>query len=439
MKQPNVIYLHSHDTGRRISPYGFAVDTPNLARLADEGVVLRQAFCAAPTCSPSRAALLTGQSAHSAGMIGLHHRGFRLSDPRHHLAAFLRDNGYDTTLVGVNHVAADVAEVGYGRVLPAETAHARDVAPAAAAFLRGGPTRPFFLDVGFVETHRGRFPEVGDIDPRDRPDRQQPPMGLPDVAETRLDAARFATAVRQYDRGVGIVLDALRESGLADNTIVICTTDHGIGFPGHKCHLTDGGLGVMLLMRGPGDLLSPKTLDGLVSQIDVYPTLCDLLDLGPPDWLEGTSLVPMLRDGDEVNEVIFGEITYHAAYEPQRCVRTERWKYVRRFGDRRTPVPSNTDDGPSKTAWVDAGGFDANLPHEALYDLLLDPCEGTNVIDEPARANTADDLRRRLDGWMQRTNDPLLDGPVPLPEGAVANAPDNLSPKAPTTWKGPRS
>src|SRR3712207_9288111 len=77
---PNILYVHSHDTGRCVRPYGYAVRTPNIQRLAEEGVIFRKAFCAAPTCSGSRACLLTGQYAHSNGMVGLAHRGFSLKD-----------------------------------------------------------------------------------------------------------------------------------------------------------------------------------------------------------------------------------------------------------------------------------------------------------------------------------------------------------------------
>src|SRR5690606_6407118 len=96
----NVIYLNTHDLGRMIEPYGYPVPTPNLVRLARQGTLLRKAFCAAPTCSPSRAALLTGMAAHSCGMTGLVHRGFSLTEEGKyaHLARFLRDKGYETVL-----------------------------------------------------------------------------------------------------------------------------------------------------------------------------------------------------------------------------------------------------------------------------------------------------------------------------------------------------
>jgi len=90
----NIIYIHTHDSGRFIQPYGHAIPTPNLQRLAEEGVLFRQCYSCAPTCSPSRAALLTGMNPHSSGMLGLVHRGFSLSDPKQHLAYLLQKNGY---------------------------------------------------------------------------------------------------------------------------------------------------------------------------------------------------------------------------------------------------------------------------------------------------------------------------------------------------------
>lgn len=431
MDRFNVIYLHTHDTGRRISPYGYAVHTPNLQRLAEQGVLFRNAFCAAPTCSPSRAAMLTGRYAHCNGMLGLHHRGFRLNEPTHHLAHFLRESGYSTTLVGVNHIAADVEEVGYERVLPTESANARFVGPAAAEFLRNGPAEPFFLDIGFVETHRGQFPSAEEIDPGDDPLYQQPPAGMPDLAETRLDAARFATAARRMDAGVGQVLDALDRSGLVDRTIVICTTDHGIGFPRYKCNCTDGGIETMLMIRGPQAFLKGGLpCEALVSQIDLYPTLCDLLGVAPPGWLQGRSLLPVLKgQAAEVNDQIFAEVTFHAAYEPQRAVRTSRWKYIRRFDGGRRPVASNMDDGPSKDIYLAAGYLNREYPEESLFDLHLDPCERENLAADPAMAPVLRDMRARLDRWMRETPDPLLNGPVPPPPGAVVNRPEDRSPK----------
>src|SRR3954463_8197146 len=133
--RPNIVYLHSHDTGRHIQPYGHQVPTPNLQRLADEGTLFRQAFSAAPVCSASRAALLTGEYSHSNGMLGLAHRGYRLADYDHHLVHALRDAGYQSTLIGEQHLSSDPADIGYDRVVEIDSTHAAAVSPATAAVL----------------------------------------------------------------------------------------------------------------------------------------------------------------------------------------------------------------------------------------------------------------------------------------------------------------
>ena len=99
---------------------------------------------------------------------------------------------------------------------------------------------------------------------------------LPDTIETRNDMAAFMTSARHLDQGVGQVLQALEPSGRAQNTLVICTTDHGIAFPGAKCNLTDAGIGVMLIMRGPQGFSGGRVCNTMVSQVDIFPTLCDL-------------------------------------------------------------------------------------------------------------------------------------------------------------------
>src|SRR4051794_29163506 len=221
---PNVVYLHSHDTGRCVEPYGHAVPTPRIQRLAEEGVLFREAFCAAPTCSGSRAAFATGQYPHVNGMIGLAHRGFALEDMGRHLIHTLRRAGYTSTLVGEQHIARDPSEIGFDHVRPAtELHHAVSVAPAAAEVLLDGPCQPFFLSVGFFETHRGYFEP-----PSPTPANWCPPSdGLPDTPEPRRDMAGFQASATALDRGVGIVLDALDAAHLSDDTLVICTTDHG--------------------------------------------------------------------------------------------------------------------------------------------------------------------------------------------------------------------
>src|SRR5215472_13577881 len=137
--RPNILYIHSHDTGRYLQPYGHAVPAPNLQRLAEGGILFRHAFNAAPTCSPSRASLLTGQCPHSNGMLGLAHRGFSMIDYKRHIAHTLRAAGYHSELIGLQHIARDPEIIGYDKVQKFQGNHVEDVAPAAARFLANAP------------------------------------------------------------------------------------------------------------------------------------------------------------------------------------------------------------------------------------------------------------------------------------------------------------
>lgn len=442
--RPNIVYMHSHDTGRYIQPYGYAVDTPHMQRLAEQGVLFRHAFCAAPTCSPSRAALTTGQWAHCTGMTGLAHRaapppagmpadtprGWNLADPKRHITFTLREAGYHCVLSGVQHVT----RLDPTKVLGYHEAKRDDPAASACAFLDAGPAQPFFLAVGFGLTHR-RGGQGAYNDPPWQGDARyvRPPESLPDTPETRKDHADFCVAAHRLDAAYGQVLEALDRRGLAENTLVICTTDHGPPSPLMKCNVFDAGMGVYLIMRGPGGFTGGKVIDPIVSHVDLFPTICEVAGIDPPAWLQGTSVAPLVRgEVDRVRDELFAEVTYHAAYDPQRAVRTERYKYIRRYGDRRTPVLSNIDQSPSKTAMLDAGFAEYQLPREALYDLALDPNERDNLIDAPSHAATAEDMRARLDRWMRETNDPLLQGPVPAPPGAQINSPDDPSAQSAT-------
>jgi arylsulfatase A-like enzyme len=200
-----------------------------------------------------------------------------------------------------------------------------------------------------------------------------------------------------------------------------------------KCNLTDDGWGVSLIMRGPGAFQGGRVCDAMISQIDIFPSLCELLGIERPSWVEGKSFLSVLRgDVKEINEEVFSEVTYHAAYEPKRAVRTQRWKYIRRYGDKKTPVLPNCDDSLSKSLWVEYGWKQRVLAKEDLYDMVFDPAEHQNLAADPAYQNVLTEMRGRLDAWMKRTEDPLLTGPVSAPHGAKVNDPDGLSPKEPT-------
>ena len=188
----NILYLQSHDTGRYIQPLGHNVSTPHLQRLAEEGVLFRQAHCAGPTCSPSRAALLTGQAPHSCGMVGLGHLGVQLNDFSKHIVHTLKDVGYHTAILnpGSQHVAPRTEMIGYDELVPAEGKKREE---SAVRFLRDGPEEPFFFSVGFGDTHR-RFEEPACTSPATDPRYVSPPPPVPDTPRTREDMAGFNTS-----------------------------------------------------------------------------------------------------------------------------------------------------------------------------------------------------------------------------------------------------
>ncbi len=430
-RRPNILYIHSHDTGRYVQPYGHAISTPNIQRLAEQGVLFRKAFCGAPTCSPSRASLLTGQYAHCSGMLGLAHRGFSLNDHTQHLLHTLRKEGYHSALIGEEHLSKDRNAIGYDYVSKIEGFQSSTVAPTAIDVLTDKLTQPFFLSVGFFETHREFMKPSSPEDAK----YSMPPAPLPDTSETRRDIGAFKASASDLDWGMGQVLDALDASGMAENTLVICTTDHGIAFPRMKGYLTDHGIGVMLIMRGPGGFIGGQVIDALVSHIDIFPTICDLLEIDRPRWLQGKSILPLLRgEVRQIHDAIFAEVTYHAAYEPMRAVRTPRWKYLRRFDHHLGPVLPNCDDSLSKDVLMAHGWKERSRPLEQLYDLIFDPNEASNLANDLSMAVVIEEMRSRLDDWMYNTNDPLLHGPVPAPPGAELNDPDQMSPSYPTRF-----
>jgi len=357
-------------------------------------------------------------------MIGLAHRGFELHDYEQHIVHTLRRAGYYTELIGEQHVSATPETLGYALVHPLGDTLVSSVAPAAIESLTGAIPQPFFMSVGFFETHRSYFAPSS---VRDRVYSLPPPF-LPDTPEIRSDVAAYKASARSLDHGIGAVLNALNETGLDRNTVVICTTDHGLAFPTAKASLLDRGIGVMLIMRGPGMPVGTAR-DELVSQIDVFPTLCELAGIDRPDWLQGHSLLPLVAGAEPpgLRTEIFSELTYHAAYEPQRAIRTDRFKYIRRFDEFPRPILPNCDDSPSKEAYLERGWAQRPVPRETLHDLFFNPGEGRSLFDDPAYAPVLADLRARLRDWMERTADPLLDGPIAAPIGAQINAQEQVS------------
>lgn len=450
MRVPNILYIHSHDTGTEISPYGYTVDTPALDTFARRAVRFTHAFAAAPTCSPSRAGLLTGRYPHEMGMTGLAHRGFAWDDYRRHVAYQLSNQGYTTALCGVQHVAPRRTMLGYdeyvddglnGREyfdvpgldpISYDQANARQAAKwigrRAEASWQEAPAQdePWFLSVGFLATHRP-FPGAGAV-------------GTPEE-----DRAAYRRAAEELDQAVGTVLEAVDRADLWDSTVVLFTTDHGIPFPAHKGELRDAGTQVALVLwippgiatygTGIGAMPAGGVCDQLVSQIDLFPTLLELAGVTPVSeendaapW-KARSLLPMLaRRRETTRDAVYAESNYHAAYEPARSVRTDRYRLITRPAGGLSRPPANVDDCPEKELPRTSERLRQDHAAVELYDRVADPGETTNLATDLRYAAIREELAGRITDWMHGTGDPLLSGVVEAPPGAKVDPASCWSP-----------
>jgi arylsulfatase A-like enzyme len=415
----------THDTGRHLGPFARGVATPHLDRLAHEGVVFDRAFCAAPQCSPSRASLLTGLMPHTHGLIGLAHLGFSLRPAILGLTlpALLADGGYETYLFGFQHEAGDPRSLGYLHVAGAPSGRSADVIPAVTAFLAGRPAQPFFASVGLAETHRPFGTSTTPLD------GVVIPPYLPDAPATRRDIADLNGAVERADSAIGQIVDALDGAGLAHRTLVLFTPDHGIPFPRAKGTLFDPGIEIGIIARGPGGFEGGRRIAELVCNIDFYPTILRLCGVEPPADTQGVDLQPLLRGtAQSARAAVFAELTYHTAYDPMRGLRTARYKYIRSFADRPLILPAHVDPGLTKDLLRDRGFFTQLRPREMLFDLQQDPYEQDDLAADHAHAQVLDELRARLEQWMEETDDPLRHGDMQPPPGAIVTPVDSYEP-----------
>jgi hypothetical protein len=287
---------------------------------------------------------------------------------------------------------------------------ATDVAAQAAAFLRteAQSQQPFYAQIGFFETHTP-FDCCG-TEPDTEKGVEIPPY-LADTVSSRTAMAGYQGAIREVDGAVAMILNALNEGELEDQTLVVFTTDHGIEMPRAKWHLYDPGIAIGLIMRGPSvGLPRGHTCDLLLSNVDYLPTVLELAQVDLPDRMEGRSFARALgKDhSSPIRDAVFG--LYHKTQT--RYVRTNRSKLIRHF-DSATDfhtVPVRIEDVQQKRV----------IKQVELFDLETDPNEFDNLADRPEHADT----QRRMDDllwhWMVSVDDPLLRGPVRNPSYDVA-------------------
>lgn len=402
------------------------VRTPAFDRIAREGVRFTHAFVAAPSCTPSRAAILTGQWPHRLESGGNLWGALPAKYPVY--PDLLERAGYAVGLTGKGWGPGDFKAGGRTRNPAGPTF------PSFAAFLEGLPAdRPFAFWLGPSDPHRPYEPGLAGQAGL-KPEAAQVPRTMPDVAVVRQDLLDYYFEIERFDRTLADALARLDKAGRLENTIVIVTSDNGRPFPRDKAAVYDGGSRVPLAIRWPGRARPGQVTDAFVSLIDLAPTVLEAASVTPPPEMTGRSLLPLM-DGrpQDGRDHVFVERERHAHVRagnlsyPVRGVRTKDYFYVRNFAPDRWPAGDpvmvssvgpfgDVDHGPSKDfilAYRDdpaiapfyARAF-AKRPAEELYALSTDPSQLMNVADGAAHAAARARLRAQLDAWMRATGDP---------------------------------
>lgn len=397
-KRPNILFCFADDWGRYGNIYSKVetrptinqvLKTPTIDRIAQEGVLFKNAFVNAPSCTPSRSAVLSGQYFFRTGR-GAILQGAEWDSSIPSYPLLLRDAGYHIgksykvwgpgTPVDAPYGGKKYAyeKAGYDICFFSKRAskmvqggmNFEDAKEKILAQVRGNfddfladrkPGQPFCYWFGAVNTHRpiekGSGQALWGIDPDSL--RGKLPKFMPDVPEVRSDYADYMGEIQAWDAAVGVLLKKLEEIGELDNTIIVLSGDHGMpGVPGGKCNLYDQGVGVALIARGPG-IKPGRVVDDFVNLMDIAPTFLEAAGEKPPEVMTGKSLLNVFQseksgqvDPDRTWVVTGRERHVADAREgnlpyPQRALRTPDFLYIRNFAPDRWPMGTPKFTGPS--------------------------------------------------------------------------------------------
>ncbi len=412
-----VIFLTDDQSQLDATPYGSSLHTPNMQRLANNGLTFTRAFVASPSCAPSRAALLTGLMPARNGAEPNHSR------PRAEIKkwpAYFQELGYEVVAFGKVSHYKHTADYGFDH-FEHDTFHDPEGIPAAVKFLktrRHPNAKPLCIFVGSNWPHVP-WPE--------NPGGYQPaalslPAGSVETPATRQWRARYAAAVTKADDELGMVYDAARAT-LGENTLFIFSSDHGAQWPFGKWNLYDAGIRVPLIVSWPGVVKPKQRTDALVSWVDFLPTLVEAAGGKPSANLDGKSFFPALRGKSKHHrDRVF---TTHSGDErwniyPSRSLRTDRWKYILNLHPEfafttHIDLPGDLGQRPYFASWEAAATTNAEAaailkryhqrPAEELYDLRADPGEQHNLASEPRHASRLKTMRAELESWMREQGD----------------------------------
>ena len=433
--QLNILFFTADDMNFDSSGvYGGPIKdlTPNLDRLAAEGLRFEHAYSTVAVCQPVREIMQTGLYPHRNGAMGF----FPIKPEVRTLNQQLHDAGYLISMYGKNshhqppeQFCADVSSDKISR-------HPSQLAAATRKFLRMAreQNRPFFHNVNCYDPHR---PFIGINGPNDLADGEPPsrwikpdeitkvPGFLEDLPEIRRELAGYYTNVRRLDDALGAVLTVLKEEGFADNTLVmVYAGDHGMSFPFAKSNDYENSSRGALMIRWPG-VTKPGTVDHnhLVSTLDFAPTLLDAAALPPLPGIDGRSFLPALK-GETMTGWDRVYTFYNAAFGnrwlPMRCVRTKENAYIwNAWSDGKRKYQTENMAGLTWKAMLAAAATNTSIKSrtdfylyrvpEEYYDLTNDRCERRNLIGDTARQTEIEAMRGDLLALMRRTGDPFAE------------------------------
>lgn len=430
-----VLFVADDHTWNDCGAYGAKdVRTPNLDRLAREGMRFDAAFAASPTCTPSRSAIFTGLYPFRSGAHANHSL---VRDELRTLPHRMKELGYRVVLAGKTHIGPRSAFPfeylpGSNR-MPEGKSHVlwTDLNTGAVDDLLRDHSRerPLCLIVCSHSPHV-YWPENQGYDP----EKIQLPAYLIDTPETRQARCRYYTDVSWMDRQVGEVRASLSRHGYEKDTLFLFTADQGAQFPFAKWNLYDAGIRTPLLAVWPGKVKPGSRTSAMVSLVDLFPTLVDAAGGKVPSNVDGRSFLPVLRGKKQrLRSEIFAAHTGDGRMNrsPMRCIRTERYKLILNLAPEalyKTHISHGAAaDGldywqswqrearitPTAAATIDRY---LHRPELELYDLREDPDELRNLAADPSHSATVAKLRAKLQDWRKKQGEDLTR--VPLPEDA---------------------
>ena len=418
-QRPNFIFVLVDDVGWNDLAYSGdpVVETPNIDRLAREGLIFDAAYLTTSSCSPSRCSIITGRYPHNTGASELH---TPLPKDQPMFPQLLRSAGYYTVLSGKNHMGSAV-QAAFERISSGEgPGREGDWVRILAERPRD---RPFFCWFASTDAHRDW--QFSDHAARCDPAQVRVPPFLYDGPDTRQDLANYLHEVGRIDHFIGALREELERQEIARETFVIFCSDNGRPFPRCKTRLYDSGIRTPFIIWRPGVIASERSAS-LVSAIDIAPTVLELAGVAPDPRMQGVSLRPLFENPDEtVRDYVFAEHNWHVYQAHERMVRAGDHVYIRNsWPERQNLCVESADVFPAGIElWkAEAEGrlaehqrdiFQVPRAGEELYDLVSDPHQLHNLARDEASLATLTTLRGALDRWVVETGDSVPTHPTP--------------------------